>query len=268
VVPFFVFLAPYAPHGPAQPAARHADALPGLGAPRTPAFDEADMSDKPPWMRGFPALSETAVARIDERFRRRVLSLLAVDELLGELLRSLEANGQLDSTYVFVTSDNGFHLGSHRKSHGKADPYEEAARVPLFVRGPGVAAGRSVAALTANIDLAPTLAELAGVEPPSFVDGRSLVSLLTAQATPPEWTRDLVVENWARHEESVPHYSALRTTRYMYVEYETGERELYDLEHDPYQLENVAATADSGLVRRLAQRLARLKACAGAACRE
>ena len=92
-------------------------------------------------------------------------------ELSGHHLDALEQAGELEKTFVVFTSDNGFHLGTHRRAHGKADPYDESTRVPLIVRGPGVARGAQVDAPVLNIDLAPTLAELAGVAVPDWVDG-------------------------------------------------------------------------------------------------
>jgi arylsulfatase A-like enzyme len=264
--PFFIYLAPYAPHGPAWPAARHAHALPGLSAPRTPAFDE-DTSDKSQWLRDRPPLSPEAVARIDDLFRRRVRTLLAVDELLASLLERLQQIGALDSTFVLFTSDNGFHLGSHRREHGKADPYDESIRVPFLVRGPGVAAGQRVDALVLNLDLAPTLLELAGLSPPDPIDGRSLVPLLSG-SEPGDWRSDALIEGWPNYAESVPAYSALRSRELLFVEYGTKERELYDLRRDPYQLENRIDTASSEQVDELAARLAALRGCAGASCRE
>src|SRR6185503_6492010 len=97
-----------------------------------------------------------------------------VDELVDRLMQALAAHGELESTYIFFTSDNGFQFGAHRLDHGKGDAYEESIRVPLIVRGPGVPEGRALDHLTLNIDLAPTIAELAGRAVPAAADGRSL----------------------------------------------------------------------------------------------
>ena len=104
--------------------------------------------------------------------------MLAVDDMIGELIKALKESGELDNTYIFFTSDNGFHLGEHRLGAGKWTPYEEDIRIPLIVRGPGVREGRTLHQMVLNNDLAPTIAELAGADVRSFVDGRSLVPLL------------------------------------------------------------------------------------------
>ncbi|MDP9363610.1 MAG: sulfatase, partial [Chloroflexota bacterium] len=191
--PFFLYLAPHAPHTPATPAPRHAEAFAGATAPRAPSFNEADVGDKPGWVRAAPALSADEIAGIDELHRQRSRSLLAVDDMVAALVDALRAGGALDDTYVLLTSDNGFHQGEHRLPGGKGDPYEASIRVPLLVRGPGVAAGGTVGELALNVDLAPTLAELAGATAPGFVDGRSLVPLLAGEP-PPAWRRALLVE--------------------------------------------------------------------------
>ena len=176
--PFFLYVAPFAPHAPATPAPRHAEAFPDPAAPRVPSFGEADVGDKPAWVRDQVEIGPDEAALIDAHHGLRMRSLLAVDDLVATVMDALSASGALEDTYVFFTSDNGFHLGEHRIGYGKRTPYEEAIRVPLLVRGPGVPAGRVVEELALNVDLAPTFAELAGVAAPDFVDGRSLVPLL------------------------------------------------------------------------------------------
>ncbi len=270
--PFFVYLAPFAPHSPATPAPRHQDLFPNVKAPRTPNFNEEDVSDKPAYIRNRPPLTEKEIAKIDEQHRKRLQSLQAVDEAIEALIEALEAVGQLDNTYIFFTTDNGFHLGNHRLATGKVAPYEEDIRVPLIVRGPGVPAGRTVEHLTGNVDLAPTWAELAGVKAPDFVDGRSLVPLLGSNPPSADNLRQaFLLENGNLDRRSqglaIPPYRAIRTEDYLYVEYNTGERELYDLNKDPYQLQNLSATADPNLLKQLSSRLAELRSCAAASCR-
>jgi len=266
--PFFLYVAPHAPHQPARPATRHESAFADLRAPRPPSFDEEDVSTKPGWVRAQPRLSPEVVERIDDLYRRRLRTLLAVDEMIERLLRAIAARGELDSTYVFFTSDNGFQLGAHRLDHGKGDAYEESIRVPLVVRGPGVPAGVRDQ-LVLNIDYAPTLMELAGSVAPPGVDGRSFAALLHGR-TPPKakWRSDFLVEHWTANEGGIPPYSALRSEDFLYVEYPENERELYDLRRDPFEMHNAFATADPALADRLSRRLAVLKACAGPTCRD
>ncbi|MBP2704110.1 sulfatase [Microbispora sp. RL4-1S] len=265
--PFFLYLAPVAPHLPAHYAPRHADAFTGERAPRTPSFDQADLSAEPLWLRQRTPLPAGDVRRIDRVYRDRMRAMLGVDDMVGRLVSSLAAAGKLDNTYIFFTSDNGFHLGQHRLRPGKTTPFEEDIRVPMVVRGPGVRAGTSVTALSSTVDLSPTFADLGEAATPPFAEGRSLVPLLHGRDVP--WRDAALIEfvHAAYSPGCPPTYNALRTDRYTYVEYETGERQLYDLYEDPAELRNVAATADPGLIATLSARLALLHACEGAACR-
>ena len=141
---------------------------------------------------------------MEELHRKRLQSMLAVDDMVGDLLDSLRESGELDNTYVVFTSDNGFHMGQHRLGAGKWTAYEEDIRVPLIVRGPGVPEGKTLPHMVLNNDLAPTFADLAGVDPPDFVDGRSLAPLLDETPTPEEdWRQRFLVEAVAERN-SVP----------------------------------------------------------------
>src|SRR5262249_10350135 len=134
--PFFMYLAPYAPHAPYTPAPRYRDAFPDAQAPRPPSFNEPDVSDKPAWVRDRPPLSQQQINGIDRPLRLQ--SMLPVQDLVENLVRALQQTGQLQNTYIVFTSGNGYHLGQHRLSPGKQAPYEEDIRVPLIARGPGV----------------------------------------------------------------------------------------------------------------------------------
>jgi arylsulfatase A-like enzyme len=289
--PFFAYVAPTAPHSPAAPSERHEGAFVGKEAPRPPSYSEEDISDKPSWIQNLGPVSEQEGPQIDERYRERLEATLAVDEMVGSLVEELEAAGELENTYIVFTSDNGYHLGTHRLNHGKKTPYEEAARVPFFVRGPGVPAGSKVEDLVLNNDMAPTFAELAGVE---FVevDGRSLAPLMRGENPP--WRSSVlleafldgrsaggeVVEKGDDQEEDAGEdggegsrtdrtaFGAIRTEAHKYVEHDNGEKELYDLETDPYELDNVYESADPSLVEDLKARLGALRDCEGDGCRE
>src|SRR5918993_640294 len=254
-----------------------------------------------------PPLSLEQKRYMEELYRRRLQSMLAVDDMVGDLVDALRASGELDNTYIVFTSDNGFHLGQHRLGAGKWTAYEQDIRVPLIVRGPGVPEGETLHHMVLNNDLAPTFADLAGAKAPSFVDGRSLVPLLDAEPTPEEdWRQRFLVEavaerrsvprppfinesevtplvtgdplpqNWrstsattARLSEEWgrPWMKALRTEEYLYVEYKTGEHELYDLRKDPYQLNNVYGSAPPELKLRLETELDALRHCSAQDCR-
>lgn len=151
----------------------------------------------------------------------------------------------------------------------KKVPYEESIRVPMIVRGPGVPAGQILKHFGANIDLAPTFAELAGISWPNFVDGRSLVPLLHRKTSVDVWRQVVLIENWdrGRNITKTPNFQAIRTKDYLYVEYGTGERELYDLHTDPYQLQSLHSSVPPALITRLSSRLNELRHCARGNCR-
>ena len=289
--PFFMWVGTQAPHAPADPAPRHEEAFSKARLPQQPSFNEGDVSDKPDWVRDNPLLERGEIPPMQDLYRDRLRSMLAVDEMVGRLTDALEETGELDDTYIFFTSDNGWHAGEHRLTTGKWTAYEEDIKVPLIVRGPEVPAGRTLPHLVLNNDLAPTFAGLAGADPPGFADGRSLEPLLKDDPPPtqawrtaflveaatelgptavpplsgdplPENPRRVPRESWGR-----PGLGAVRTEDMLYVEYGDGGRELYDLGQDPHQLINRHETADPELLRRLQGRLAALRACSGSGCR-
>ena len=267
--PFFLSVAPVAPHRDGSrsgfpnplPAPRHAGAFRDEPLPRPPSFNEDDVSDKPPEIHG--RLSARQIRDVKKGYRSELESLLAVDDLVERLIGTLRRTGQLDDTVVAFTSDNGYFHGEHRLKFVKSWMYEEATRVPLLVRGPGFPPGATRDQLVANVDLAPTIVDLANASAERRMDGRSLVPLARDPTT--GRTRDVLLE---AHDPPRPAYSAIRTLRYVYAEYREGYRELYDLERDPFQLESVHDDPEYRVVRlELAQRLAELKDCAGASCR-
>ena len=289
--PFFMYVAPTAPHGPATPAERHESAFTEQEeTPRPPSFDEEDVSDKPSRVRNLERISDKEASNLDARYQKRLRSTLAVDEMVASLVQELEEAGELDNTFIFFTSDNGFEQGEHRIRGGKNQPYEESARVPFFVRGPGVPVGSKTEKLALNTDLAPTFANLAGVEFPA--DGRSLAPILRGEE-PSVWRSAILLEKLetpkSGEEEGVkgkgkgkgkdkgkgkgnaanpPDYQAARTETHKYVEYDNGERELYDLQADPHELESIYETADTSLVEDLQARLEALRSCSEEECRE
>ena len=280
--PFFVYVLPYTPHSPSVAAPRHEGMFADAPLPRTPAFDEADVGDKPEFIRRIPPLDPGQIGRLEDEYRRRLRSLQAIDDMVERIVGALEATGDLDHTYVIYSSDNGFHLGEHRLPAGKDFVYEEDIRVPMVVRGPGVPAGQRIEAIVLNNDFAATFAEIAGIEAPESVDGRSFLPLFADPGQP--WRESFLIERRQLETQYVDlaerlgmtpneidqaaQYDAIRTREWIYAEYGTGERELYDVAHDPHQLDNVVETADPALVAALAARLAGLRTCAGAKCRE
>ncbi len=177
--PLFLELATSAPHEPAIPSPGDEDAFADLPPARPPSFDEADVSDKPAWVRDLPRFTASQEAAIDAFRTDQYRSLLGVDRALGRVLDALEAAGRLENTLIVFTSDNGIQHGEHRWTKKEA-PYEESIRVPLVVRwdAAGWTPGTSLPGVLAlNIDLAPTIADAAGVPHPP-TDGRSLLPVL------------------------------------------------------------------------------------------
>jgi arylsulfatase A-like enzyme len=193
--PFFMYVAPYAPHIPATPAPRHKHAFDGLTVPHSGAFNEVDVTDKPHWVSKKPEIIPRLIRDMDHLYEHRRESLLAVDEMVRDIVDALDRTGQQTTTYVFFASDNGYHQGQHRLLSGKDTAYEEDLLVPLVVRGPGVPHA-NVSAITSNVDYASTFAEIAGIvaDPDVDVDGRSLVPFLRGE-TPPTWRRALLLEH-------------------------------------------------------------------------
>ena len=265
--PFFVMVGSRAPHRPPEVADRHLGSFSGAQLPKPPGFDEADVSDKPAWVRSYPRLTQARIDAEQSLYRQRLRSMLPVEDLLRQVIATLEQTGELNNTYIFFTSDNGFHQGQHRLVGGdKKTPYEEDIGVPLMVRGPGVPAGAVREQLVINNDLAPTIADLAGASTPAFVDGSSFAPLL-GSSPPSSWRTALLEEGWKPHSPPVPTNKGVRTQSHMYVEYETGERELYDLNADPYQLQSKPRAGNEQLYSALEGRLDALRACSGEACR-
>lgn len=267
--PFFLFASFFAPHGESlpgeerwnpRPAPRDRGRFASLALPEAPAFDERNVADKPGFVRRLKPLSHYRRWDLRWRWRSRQAALLAVDDAVDGFLDALRRTGELESTLVVFTSDNGFLMGEHRLE-GKERLYEESARVPLIVRGPGFAEGIRYDGLVGNVDVAATIHAATAVEPLRELDGVALQELL---ADPDGWAdRDLLLET-ARSR-------AVRTPEWMYAEHDTAngtERELYDMRADPHQLRSLHDDPAHRDVRAaLADRLDALRSCAGASCR-
>ncbi len=267
--PFFLFVSTFAPHAPANAAPRHAGRFEHAPLPRPPSFNEADVSDKPALLRDLPVLTDSQIANLTTLYRRRLESLQSIDDLVETIVQALDQAGQLANSYIVYSSDNGHHLGQHRMPAGKDTAYEEDIRVPLIVRGPGVPEGRRLTPLVVNIDLAPTAAAMAGITPPSFVDGRSFLPLF--EDPNGSWRESFLLQRFGIESDetmSVDSFFGLRTARWTYVEYGGGEHELYDLARDPDQLDNIIQTAEPDLLHDLANKLRALSICEGLGCKE
>ncbi len=254
----------------AKPAVQDLGTLSSQPMPEPPNFNEKNVKDKPAAIRELSPLGSTSIERIQKRYWCRAESLLDLDRGVRTIINELRATGELDNTLVIFTSDNGFFGGEHRIPTGKNRVYEEAVRVPLMMRGPGIPRDETVKEMSANIDLAPTIADVAGATPLVKVDGRSLMPLA---AHPDRYKgREILLEQYSglgeAGEANTGVYKAVRTQRYKYVENAGGENELYDLQEDPYELDNLYGKRKyAELEGYLHEELAGLADCAGASCR-
>jgi arylsulfatase A-like enzyme len=271
--PFFLWLNPLAPHAEdlpetiacavdtgrapvtvftIRPKPEHDGLADGIALPKTAAFNESNIEDKPNWLKNYAPelLDATEIACVETLFRDKLESMVAVDEMISAILAELDATGELANTIIILTSDNGFVYGHHRLIQpAKTHAFEEAIRVPLLIRDLSEEApARTVSLAALNNDLAPTFMDLAGAASPTSVDGRSLLPALTTPE-PPAWRKRFLIEHY--FDKPIPTYSAIRamgSTPFTYVEYlsefgsqgqwlgcEPGFCELYFLNGDPPQ---------------------------------
>lgn len=300
--PFFLYVAPTAPHFPLPPAPRHQNnPYANAFSPRKLNYNEADISDKASWLRNSgDARADIVNFWNDYDYRKRMGSLYALDEAIAAIYQTLANRGEIENTIIVFTSDNGYNLGAHRLIH-KMAPYEESIRIPLVVAGRGIAP-RSESKMALQIDFAPTFLQLAGVAIPNdtsgqdFMDGQSLVPLLRNQNVV-NWRSEAVLQYLSGGEtnsvqaetppgfnslistQDVPTYRALRTTNYTYIEWYSNEEfpnfhepELYNLARDPFQLDNLLSTPagrwqNRELAKQLKTRMNQLVVCKGNSCR-
>jgi arylsulfatase A-like enzyme len=276
--PFFLWVAFLADHsgaprdsddpanlGTPSPAPRYKDRFKGTPLPQPPSFNEADVSDKPQMIRRRPLLAPRRIAAIQENWQQRRETLLAVDDAVASIVETLRSTGELDNTLILFTSDNGFFHGEHRVANGKVLWYEPSIHLPLLMRWTGdrsLPRGVHRSQLAMNVDDAETILDAAGVKAGRVEDGVSLLPLWRDGGK--ELGRDLLIDN----SPGAGHFDGIRTLHFKYAEYANGDRELYDLRNDPYELQSQHANpAYEAIKASLAARLRRLVSCAGASCR-
>ena len=246
--PFFLYLSHKAVHAEFEPAPRHlgryADAA--LSYPDTMANNEANYRTKPRWVReqryGWHGVAHPyhGALDFDDFYRRYAETLLALDQSIGRVLDYLDESGLSEETLVIYMGDNGFLLGEHGLID-KRQAYEESIRVPMLAYAPGmITPGTRIAALIRNIDVAPTILDLAGASAPEPMDGRSFLPVLRDGAA--SWDGELLYEYYWEH--AFPHTPtvfALRGDRYKYIYYHGiwDLNEFYDLETDPKERHNL-----------------------------
>jgi N-acetylglucosamine-6-sulfatase len=273
--PFFLELATFSPHHPFVPAPRDRHLYRGIQAPRGPSFDVLP-TDAPHWLASHPPLTDRQLARINEVFRRRVQDVQSVDDMIDSVENALAADGLSRNTYIVFSSDNGLHAGQYRLMPGKLTAFDTDIRVPLVVVGPGVPAGVQSDAMVENIDLAKTFGQIGGTDLPS--DGHSLLSLFSG-SVPADWRDAILVEHhgpdlggadpdFQQPSSGNPRtYEAMRTHDLLYVEYNDGEREFYNLKTDPFELHNLAGSLTSSQLAVLHGDLLAIEHCHnGSAC--
>jgi len=287
--PFFLNVAPIAPHTvaagngatkegtPAVPAPRDADVFANTPLPPWPNFNEADLSDKPALLPYFPKpLGADAIDSLTDHYDGRMGAVLGIDDLVARVEDSLHQAHVARNTVVIYTSDNGWILGEHRLSDTdttnrraggvKFLPYEASSRVPLMISGPGFPAGRKVKSPTVNADLTSTILDVADAKPGLPQDGISLRGV--AQHPKRTADRGVLTEAFA-NPRLVPPYKSIHTKRYRWDQTEVGFTGLIDLKLDPWELQSVHDDPRYTEVKKALQAgLAQLRDCAGASCRD
>jgi N-acetylglucosamine-6-sulfatase len=286
--PFFLYVATAAPHsepsqtvctdniGPAitiRPHPTYAHLADSIPLPQPASFNEDDVMDKPPSVQAVPPMTSTDISCTERVWRDKLESMKSVDVLLGDIDSLIQGKGRTNTVFIF-TSDNGFFHGEHRL-HGKIIPYEEALRVPLFIRHPSSPMQRDVTEFAVNTDLAATIAAIATVTPGLPVDGQSLVPFLEGQ-TPGIWRKRFLLEYFTAEKTiAIPTFAGVRTANsdpespnVQYVEHDDEDlsREFYDLNNDPGELESTYVPG--GVSERLVQFLLDLKTCGGGTCQD
>eukprot|EP00117_Sycon_ciliatum_P043667 scpid62763/ scgid31589/ N-acetylglucosamine-6-sulfatase; Glucosamine-6-sulfatase len=301
--PFLLVAATPAPHAPFTPAPQYEHVFDGHTAPRTPNWNHH--SDDKHWlMREQVPMTDRGINASDEIFQHRWETLLSVDDLVEAIVQTLVDEHILENTYIIFASDHGFQMGQFCIGFDKRQPYEHDIRIPLMIRGPGIAKNVTLHDIALNIDIAPTIVALSGQTPPPHMDGRSLTDLLfptpstakdvdDAGPTDPAaaWRDDFLIDY---HGEGRPPcwlvqcpapaadrfhsidsfnntYTCLRTLssaeNSLYCEFTmTGFAEYFDLTADPWQLTNTAKTVSPALLKQRQARLAYLRKCSGAQC--
>ncbi len=263
------------PSGP-QPATRHIGKASRTPLLTEPSFNERDMSDKPSVVRDAAPrqLNRKEKSRLKRAYHSQLEALMAVDESVGAIVRALRRTGELDNTYIFFVSDHGYFLGEHRFALAKFLPYESSSSVSMAVRGPDVPRSSGSNEVVGNIDVAATVADLAGIEPEYDLDGRSLRRFWqdpTRRSRRPVGISLFNQGTEALLSARAPslRYRGYRVGPYKLIRYLVGGSELYDLSRDPWELRNRYEDPAYLEVRDyLESNFRQVINCVGAECRE
>ena len=249
--PFMLEVATFAPHAPYTPAPRYATAAQGVAYPKTRAYNVLPTAS-PSWLESRPSLTVRQQQTITADYDKRVEADLAVDDLVANVQKELQAKNLAGDTYFIFSSDNGYHMGEYRLMPGKQTAFDTDIHVPLIVSGPAVPAGRNDSHLVSNVDIAPTLETLAGATVGTGVDGISMDGIWHGHQVS-DWPAATLIEHHGpddvkgdpdaqgKERADPPSYEAIRTADALYVKYSTGEQEYYNTTVNPDELHNVAA---------------------------
>lgn len=262
--PLFMWLSFVAPHTDGSnvrvPVAPKHEGESTVGAPDSAAFNEADVDDKPRWIKNRSLLTQAEIDKVIRLRRERRDAMRSVDDSVAQIVATLRQHGELANTVLIFMSDNGYMLGEHRIRSGKRYPYEESAAVPLLVRGPGLPTGQ-IPRMVVNVDVTATICDISGASPAGHqLDGLSLLAPLPAGRK-----RAILLENTADGGNPPP-FAGVRAGNWLFVDYDVT-RELYDLATDLDQTTNRAGDPDLADVQQsLAATLAKLRHCNGRSC--
>lgn len=266
-------LRPGAPEPDPRPPARYRDTFDNVPLPEPPSFNEADVSDKAENLRDLPLLTESQISEMTDNYRGRLGAVRAVDDQVGRIVREVRRAGELNNTYFIFNSDNGYLQGEHRLRGSKFLPYENSIRVPTLISGPGIKKGQVRTGSAIDVDLAPTILDMADVKPGRVMDGVSLLPSarnkrrLPRRAVLLQAMRPLLLFYTPLTAFDLPFYG-VRTQGFKYLNWSFGEIELYNIKDDPDELVNLAEDpAYASTVARLEQIASRLSTCSGTACR-
>jgi len=232
---------------PFQPDSKYNALFKGITIPKPVTATEKDFQALPAFLRNSEARKRWFVRFANDRMYQKSVKdyyrlVAGIDDTVGAIVAKLRAKNLTNNTVIIFTSDNGFYLGEHGLA-GKWYMHEESIRLPLVIYDPRLPSrlrGRKVSQLVLNIDIAPTIFNLAGLQIPNAVQGRSMVPLL--QGTPVTWRNDFLYEHRFKHPR-IPKTEGVRTERWTYTRYTSIDpvyEELFDLKTDPHQQHNLA----------------------------
>jgi arylsulfatase A-like enzyme len=278
--PFFVYLSHKAVHGPFEPAERHKDLYADADIPDVPSFHD-NLAGKPDWQRvrmptkkmfrlrynnpreakeKLPTRKWKSKVGMNPKTKNYMRLISAVDDGIGDIYSLLEEKGILENTCIIFSSDNGYFLGEHQRGD-KRMGYNEGMRIPMVMRMPKIVPPNSTLdEMVLNIDIAPTILDLANAEIPSIMQGKSILPLFD-KSKKIDWRKEFLFTYWRDLVPNIPRITAVRNKEYVYSVYpDLDQDELYDVKNDPYEMKNLATSPEyASTVQEMKGELAKLK---------